>query len=81
MYDTVFLSKVTQVDPVGILQFFNVSATISDASHLWFIFSIIGLYMLTPLIRGSFYLSNRKNIFKNNTGNGFHIKSNISQCN
>ncbi|BEM07429.1 hypothetical protein SM14VA4_50010 (plasmid) [Serratia marcescens] len=64
VYDMFLLSRITRIEPVSILQFFNVSATTSEATHLWFIFSIIGLYILTPLIKGSFVLSNRKNISK-----------------
>lgn len=62
IYDMFFISRFTYVEPVGILNFFNVSATTSEATHLWFIFSIIGLYILTPLIKESFILSNRKSL-------------------
>lgn len=63
-YDMFFISRFTKIEPVSILNFFNISATTSDATHLWFIFSIIGLYILTPLMKGSFIPSNKKSILK-----------------
>ncbi|PHM71175.1 acyltransferase [Xenorhabdus kozodoii] len=63
-YDNFFISKFTTVSVVSFLSYVNVSEFISDATHLWFIFAIIALYILTPLIRNSFNLGNAKGIVK-----------------
>ncbi|KKG34919.1 hypothetical protein DU52_08910, partial [Methanosarcina mazei] len=64
IYDIFLLSRFTRIEQVNILNFFNVSSTISEATHLWFVFAIIGLYILTPLMRGAFLPSNRKGLLK-----------------
>lgn len=62
LYDSFFISRFTAVDEVSFLTYFNVSHHLSDATHLWFIFSIIGLYILTPFIRCAFREANAAGI-------------------
>ncbi|WFQ79464.1 acyltransferase family protein [Xenorhabdus sp. SF857] len=64
IYDNFFISKFTTIPPVSFLNYVNVSRVISDATHLWFIFAMISLYILLPLIRSSFNLGNAKGIMK-----------------
>ncbi|AUX72722.1 acyltransferase [Erwinia pyrifoliae] len=64
LYDTYFISKFTAVEHVSFLQYFNVSNNLSDATHLWFIFSITALYLLTPLLRCAFTEVNARGILK-----------------
>ncbi|WP_338883306.1 acyltransferase [Xenorhabdus sp. TH1] len=63
-YDNFFISKFTEIPSVSFLNYVNVSNIISDATHLWFLFAIIALYILTPLIRSSFNLENAKGLIK-----------------
>ncbi|OKP04337.1 acyltransferase [Xenorhabdus eapokensis] len=63
-YDSLFISKFTTIPTVSFLNYVNVSKFISDATHLWFIFAIISLYILTPLIRNSFNSGNAKGLIK-----------------
>ncbi|MBC8950688.1 MULTISPECIES: acyltransferase [Xenorhabdus] len=63
-YDNFFISKFTTIPPVSFFNYINVSRIISDATHLWFIFAIISLYILTPLIRNSFNPGNAKGLIK-----------------
>ncbi|PHM63147.1 acyltransferase [Xenorhabdus ishibashii] len=64
IYDNFFISKFTTITTVSFLSYVNVSRFISDATHLWFIFAIISLYILTPLIRNSFNPENAKGLIK-----------------
>lgn len=62
LYDQYFIGRFTAIESIGLLNFFNISKTASEATHLWFIFSIIALYVLTPLLHGSFAAQNRTGI-------------------
>ncbi|NDK97866.1 acyltransferase [Photorhabdus bodei] len=64
LYDTYFISKFTTVPTINFLNYVNVSITTSDATHLWFIFAIVSLYILTPLMRNTFNETNAKGIKK-----------------
>ncbi|MFD0708363.1 acyltransferase [Photorhabdus luminescens] len=64
LYDTYFISKFTTVPTTSFLNYINVSRTTSDATHLWFIFAIVSLYIFTPLMRNAFNETNAKGIMK-----------------
>ncbi|WP_168405161.1 acyltransferase [Erwinia amylovora] len=64
LYDTYLISQFTAVENVIFLQYVNVSGNLSDATHLWFIFSITALYILTPLLRCAFSEDNAKGILQ-----------------
>lgn len=63
-YDCVFLFHWIGVPNYTFGQFFNIDRNLSEATHLWFLFSIIGLYFLFPALRPLFVESNSKTILK-----------------
>lgn len=60
VYDNLFIASFTEVEHHDFLAFINLDTCMSDASHLWFLFSIINLYFLLPLLRFAFVKTQQK---------------------
>ncbi|WP_175413615.1 acyltransferase [Brenneria rubrifaciens] len=64
LYDKYVVSAFTDVGIVDFSRYLNVMGHFSEASHLWFLPCMIGLYLLVPLIRPAFIEENRSAIKK-----------------
>nr|WP_113869198.1 acyltransferase [Brenneria salicis]NMN91278.1 surface polysaccharide O-acyltransferase-like enzyme [Brenneria salicis ATCC 15712 = DSM 30166]RBP58101.1 surface polysaccharide O-acyltransferase-like enzyme [Brenneria salicis ATCC 15712 = DSM 30166]RLM29102.1 hypothetical protein BHG07_16090 [Brenneria salicis ATCC 15712 = DSM 30166] len=64
LYDKYIVSNFTDVKTVDFYTYLNVMGHFSEASHLWFLPCIIGLYILVPLMRPAFIEENRLAIKK-----------------
>ncbi|MFT8210054.1 MAG: acyltransferase [Symbiopectobacterium sp.] len=60
LYDTVVLTRVLDAPHYDFWSYLNTDRTASEARHLWFLFSIIGLYFVVPLLRPVFIDANRQ---------------------
>lgn len=58
LYDTVVLTRVLDVSHYDFWAYLNTDRNASKTSHLWFLFSIIGLYFIVPLLRPVFVNAN-----------------------
>lgn len=63
-FDKYVVSTVTDVKQVGFWRYLDVMDNFSEAAPLWFLPAIIGLYVLTPLIRPAFVEANIASIGK-----------------
>lgn len=54
LYDNVLLARFLGSPHYNFWSYLNTDHTASEASHLWFLFSIIGLYFIVPLLRPAF---------------------------
>lgn len=63
-YDCFFLAHVLGQPNYGFWAFLNIDGNLSEGTHLWFLFSIIGLYFILPILRPAFVEANRKMIVK-----------------
>ncbi|WP_196907109.1 hypothetical protein [Candidatus Symbiopectobacterium sp. 'North America'] len=62
LYDTVVLTRVLDVPHYDFWAYLNTDRNASEACHLWFLFSIIGLYFIVPLLRPVFVNANRQTL-------------------
>lgn len=60
LYDNVVLTRLLGAPHYDFWAYLNTDRTTSEASHLWFLFSIIGLYFIVPLLRPVFIEANRQ---------------------
>ena len=60
LYDNVVLAYLLGAPHHDFWVYLNTDRTASEASHLWFLFSIIGLYFIVPLLRSVFVDANRQ---------------------
>jgi len=54
LFDKYIVSTTTQIKQVSLWHYLDVLSCFSEASPLWFLLGIIGLYVLVPLIRPAF---------------------------
>lgn len=60
LYDNVILAYFLGAPHYDFWSYINTDRTASEASHLWFLFSIIGLYFIMPLLRPVFVEANHQ---------------------